>query len=84
MRPQIYEKKRQIFILSLDIYIKDKVSCLLDVSSGEIFMLAYICLSIVCSASLFIAFGTVVPSQWQRCAIRVAGPCHRSGTVLPL
>mgnify|MGYP000004784203 CR=1 FL=1 len=38
-------------------------------------MLAYICLSIVCSASLFIAFGTVVPSQWQRCAIRVAGPC---------
>ena len=63
---------------------KDKVSCLLDVSSGEIFMLAYICLSIVCSASLFIAFGTVVPSQWQRCAIRVAGPCHRSGTVLPL
>ena len=52
-------------------------------SSGEIFMLAYVCLSIVCSASLFIAFGTVVPSQWQRCAIRVAGPCHRSGTVLP-
>ena len=46
-------------------------------------MLAYVCLSIVCSASLFIAFGTVVPSQWQRCAIRVAGPCHRSGTVLP-
>ena len=35
-------------------------------------MLAYVCLSIVCSASLFIAFGTVVPSQWQRCAIVVA------------
>ena len=28
-------------------------------------MLAYVCLSIVCSASLFIAFGTVVPHGWQ-------------------
>ena len=55
-------------------------------SSGEIFMLAYICLSIVCSASLFIAFGTVVhhsgnavPSVWQGRAIVVAQYCRYDG-----
>lgn len=45
--------------------IKDKVPCLLDVSSGKISMPAYVCLSIVCSARLFIAFGTALPSWWQ-------------------
>ena len=42
-------------------------------------MLAYICLSIVCSASLFIAFGTVVPSVWQGRAIVVAQYCRYDG-----